>query len=1067
MLMSCTPHRPMTTVTEALNGFENIQDSTRTKVWWFHGETETTREGITADLEAYKKVGIGGVVYYDQTHGVKESKIKALSPEWWELLKFASQECKRLGLTFETHISNGYVAGGPWITPELSMQELVSTDTVITGGNHVSINLPEVRKRYNYSNDVAVVAFPVDSTTLADSRTQTPHLTVTPASINVTGLFSPGSKRCTFPAMPEGSHVTVTADFKNDFTARSISYSMRPRGKAATSSMQVPSNAKTFNGTGYFELPDLGELEVSTDGVTFTPVCKLRPVYQALGGTNRLTLAFPAVTGRYFRLNLHDWTTPKDKFPELELGEVVISPAAMIDSWEDKASLRPSYITEELTPSYSTAEVINSAQIVDLTAMTDSTGHLDWDAPEGKWKIIRFAHTPTGGHTKHGRPEMNALECDKMSKEAADFHWNSYVAQIIDTIRNCGGRIDGIAMDSHEAGPQNWTKGFEHEFSKMNGYDLVKYLPVMAGYVVDSPEFSARTLYDVRRTIADLTTENYFAEFNRLAKNNNVTFTQQDFGAICYAGDPLKVKGVAQKPQGEFWTHHLDGNYDIKEVSSAAHLYDKCVASAEAFTDINYKMTPADMKWLSDYAYCFGINEFVVCASSHQPWLDKYPGCTGGGRHYAFDRCNTYWDYLAPQMESQARTSYMMRQGTPVIDFCVYLGDNAPLRIVSHKLPDIPFGYDFDAMTTDALINQLSVKDGNVSTKGDIIYTMIILPEDEPLTLAALRKIHSLVKDGAVIYGKKPAGSLSQEEQGEAKEYAELANDLWKGDITNFGKGRVYSGMTLGDAIKAEGIVPDIEVPDSAHLLFNHRTLADGDIYFIANRDKEKPFEGNVTLRTAGQAVEAWHPTDGTRNKLSGATTPDGRMTVQLSMAPCESFIIVVSENPIPGDTGTQPRLDKVTTITTPWNVTFDPKAGGPGEVTFHTLTDWSKSATDGIKYYSGTAIYRNSVNLSPAAKSILEVAPFSGALSVTVNGKKAGTIWCAPWSVDITDAVTEGENVIELAVANTILNRMIGDLALPETERFTYSSTPIVKEGDMLRPSGLKGEVKILQSEQ
>ncbi len=65
----CDIGNTMTTREQAWKEFANPQDSTRTKVWWFHGETETTREGITADLEAYKRGGVGGVVYYDQAHG--------------------------------------------------------------------------------------------------------------------------------------------------------------------------------------------------------------------------------------------------------------------------------------------------------------------------------------------------------------------------------------------------------------------------------------------------------------------------------------------------------------------------------------------------------------------------------------------------------------------------------------------------------------------------------------------------------------------------------------------------------------------------------------------------------------------------------------------------------------------------------------------------------------------------------------------------------------------------------------------------------------------------------------
>ena len=120
------------TIDDLYREFHDVTDTTRTKVWWFHGEDRTTREGITADLEAFKAAGLQGVVYYDQQHGPgTEHSLKAMSPEWWAMLKFSALECKRIGLSFDINISNGYCCGGPWITPEQGMQCVKSTE--ITG----------------------------------------------------------------------------------------------------------------------------------------------------------------------------------------------------------------------------------------------------------------------------------------------------------------------------------------------------------------------------------------------------------------------------------------------------------------------------------------------------------------------------------------------------------------------------------------------------------------------------------------------------------------------------------------------------------------------------------------------------------------------------------------------------------------------------------------------------------------------------------------------------------------------------------------------------------------------
>ena len=158
-LLSCTSTGTQLSINEMYQEFQSAPDSTRTKVWWFHGETETTREGITADLEAFKEAGVGGVIYYDQIHGDGKGASAIFSPEWWEALKFSAAEAKRLGLTFEINLSNGFVAGGPWITKEMSMKRLCQSQVVIAGGETYNDILPAPSTDEFW--DVKTLAFPV------------------------------------------------------------------------------------------------------------------------------------------------------------------------------------------------------------------------------------------------------------------------------------------------------------------------------------------------------------------------------------------------------------------------------------------------------------------------------------------------------------------------------------------------------------------------------------------------------------------------------------------------------------------------------------------------------------------------------------------------------------------------------------------------------------------------------------------------------------------------------------------------------------------------------------------
>ena len=988
-------------------GFDHPQDSARTKVWWFFGETETTREGITADLEAFKTAGVGGVVYYDQVHGSGEGADKVFDDHWWQSLIFASQEAKRLGLSFEANIGNGYVAGGKWITPDRSMQRLTMSETLLSGGKHRQLALPDCPRGWHH--DVAVLALPYREELLGTSRL----LNIVPTGRRDSALVF---------------------DFGKPFTARSISYEAKAQGKARTSSMQVPpfaprtemtkgeSTKWNFFGCGYRELPNIGRLEVSDDGTHYRPVCELRPRYQNLGGVKQQTIAFPTTRGRYYRITLTDRTVPLDN--------VVISARACVDGWEAKASLVSDFIDSETTPYYNIEEMVQATDIVDLTDRMSADGTLAMpEDMKGDWLVMRFVAVTTGGHTKHGRKEALGLECDKLSVEGARLHWQSYTKPVIDSIRAHGGALEGICMDSHEAGPQNWTQDMPQHFRRLRGYDLKPFLPTIAGGMIVSVEDNHPSLLkDFRRTISDLMTTNYFGEFNRLCREEGLTLTAQAVGgALCMAGDNIEVKRLVDKPQGEFWGYQTEGNYDIKDCSSAAHVYGKQIASGEAFTDITYKHSLADIKNLADYAFAFGINELVVCASAYQPWVrenEEFKINTANGRQYVLNRLNTLWPMSRPFWDYQARCSWMLRQGKPVSDFCLYLGDDIPVRILGNKLPAFPQGYDFDAFTTDALKNRMTAKNGRIVLPDGVSYSMMILPSDG---------------------------------RGEREEVRELIETFRRQGVP------VYDPQTdnrsLSEAIREAGLVPDVDAPKAKSLYFCHRKTDNEDIYFL-NNHSDKDVSDCFRFRTEASLAELWNPVTGERTPLA-MTAEKNRTIIDLTLHARESYFIILSnqKNSI-GASATTAKTSAPVVIDQPWQVYFDTTMGGPSApVFFPTLTDWTKHDDLRIKYFSGTAIYRNTFKLNKKDKRAtyrLSLSLLNAAAEVIINGQSAGIVWCSPWDIDITKQLKKGKNQIELRVCNTLWNRLVGDANLPEAERITWQTHQLAKPNDRLVPSGV-----------
>ena len=1005
-------------------GFDHPQDSARTKVWWFHGETVGIHEGITADLEAFKKAGVGGVIYYDQVHGDGEGAFKVFSPEWWDEIIFSSQEAKRIGINFEANSSNGYVAGGRWITPDKSMQRLASQDMMLEVDGKtpdVKFQLPARKTPGNWQKTVTVLAVPYNEQLMGDSRQ----------------VFSEDS--VVKLSDPKQTHY-ITIDFGKAFTARSITYVTGARGKARTSSMQVPKShfemhptngiyqEGSFFGCGYRNLPDIGELQVSDDGVNYRKVCSLRPKYQNLGGSKEQTLAFPTTKGRYFRIMLTGWASGMKSDDQLAFGNVVISSRACVDVWQEKASFVSELMETDRTPQYTKDEIIDFSQAIDLTSSCDDKGVVMWkNCPKGKWLVLRLFAASTGGHTKHGRKEALGFECDKLSVDGARLQWQSYVKPIIDTLRAHNGLLTGICMDSHEAGPQNWTASMPQEFRTLRGYDMQKYLPVMAGYMVGSAEESAQFLFDLRHTINDLITDRYFGEFNRLCRSEGLVLTAQAIGgALCMAGDAVGVKRLVDKPQAEFWGYQTEGNYDIKDCSSAAHLYGKQIASGEAYTDVTYKHTLADIKNLADYAYAYGINEFVVCAVAYQPWVrvrSPLKISTANGRQYVLNRLNTLWPVSKPFWDYQARCSWMLRQGKPVSDFCLYLGDDIPARILSHKLPAFPLGYDFDAFTTDALKNRMMVKDGRIVLPDGVSYRMMILPPDGQLTEESKKTIDHFRQQGVPVYDPQT------------------------------------DNRSLAEAIKNAGLVPDVDAPKAKSLYFCHRKTNNEDIYFL-NNHSDKDINDCFRFRTEASSAELWNPVTGERTPLT-MTVEKGQVAIDLTLYARESYFIILSSQKNSTDASATVKTSAPIVIDQPWLIYFDTAMGGPSEaVTFPTLTDWTKHRDPRIKYFSGTAVCKNTFVLKKKDKQAtyrLALPLLNAAAEVIINGLSAGIVWCSPWDIDITRLLKKGKNQIELRVANTLWNRLVGDAKLPEAERITWQTHPLAKPDDNLVPSGIQ----------
>jgi hypothetical protein len=1137
---------------------------------WINGNI--TREGITADLEAMEKVGIGGLQFLEIGMGVPRGPVDYMSPEWKSLFKHMATEASRLGLKINIHNGAGWNgSGGPWITPALSMQKVVFSEIRLEGPKEFRGTLPQPETKEGYYRDIAVLAFP------------------TPSDVRIDNIQG-----------------------KASFTAKRVA-------------------------------------------------------------------ALP---------------------------------------WPDEKKVSP-------------RDVIDPSAVIDLTPLLKSDGSLHWTVPEGRWTLLRVGHTSTGKHAFPAADSAQGLECDKLSREAVEWHFANLAGQLIDENGTLGkeeSSLWGVHIDSWECGSQNWTPLMKEEFKKRRGYDLTPYLPALSGYVLGGIEISERFLWDFRKTISEMLVENYAGRMRELAAERGLKLSIQAYGHN--PSDNLPYAAEADEPQGEFWV----GLHPVisKEMPSAGHVYGKNIISAEAFTSLEtekWLQHPGSIKARGDEAFCKGYNRFVIHRYAMQPWLDRFPGITYGPYGLHYERTQTWWEHSKPWHDYLARCQYLLRQGRPVADICYVQSENPP-----QSSREAGFnGYEYDYCPPEAVLNRLSVKDGCLVTPEGVSYKILVLADSERMTPELLARVKELVSQGATVVGSRPRKSPSLVDYPECDaKVADLASELW-GDgeesivKRRVGKGMVISGVSPEDVLRGKGIGLDFcaDGDPKSPFRYAHRQTDDGmDIYFFANTSPRAESLSCV-FRVKDKIPELWNPEDGTvkptavfdangeftsvplrlqggesvfvifrpgklpedrivaairndkvvheanfppprtapgfgnfsltawvkpekeieilpestrgvflkaerndliaaehggkwgfghagsglsvgRNGVSvfehadGSFTPtlswtgditdwthlalvyeDGTPRIYINGKPAhtglksrfsihsshgsrpafvgqfsgirhfertlspEEIMTLASESreettPQPGardlqiqklSSGTlhaevwtpghyflrqqdgKKREFSVESIPAPipldddWEVSFPPDQGAPEKVALDRLQSLSRHPESGVRFFSGTAKYRKNFQIPPGLlekgnRLYLDLGKVAVAARVTLNGRDLGVLWKSPYRVEVTPCLTEGENELEVEVANLWPNRMIGDewladdaehsngckiiqnwkpdlkngtlLKWPQwvldgkpspTGRITFTSWKLWKKDDELVDSGLLGPVRIIAS--
>lgn len=861
--------------TDLENGFQQPPASVRPRTLWMWMNGNVTADGITRDLEAMRRAGLGGALIFNIGEYIPKGPVDYGGHAWLQLMSHAAREADRLGLEIAMHNCPGWSSsGGPWITPEMAMQQLVWSETKIAGPQRAVLQLPQPYTKLNHYRDICVLAVPSlpgEERPFADrlSRITTGRGTSVDKALLTDGNLATGVQ--VDPQNP------LVLEFAVPFEARAITLSPNAGGSSVSF-----------------------VTEAGDDGISFRTVARITPPAPRAIEEAPLVESFEAVRARFFRV------IPMR--PRV-VSEVELHPAPRIAGLSYRADFAYRSARQEAPPSEPAKEfVIDPASVRDLTGQMDRQGRLTWEVPAGAWTILRFGHTASGRQNIAAPDTGVGLECDKLSRAGVDFHFKHGLEELMDSLGPLAGKsFNGLEVDSYEVGMQNWTATFPEEFKGRNGYDLRRYLPAMTGRFIGSADISERFLWDIRRTHAQMVADYYYGRLRELCHQHGLKLYVEPYGAGPGPYDELQIAGRADVPMGEFWAHFpWDDTPSVRLAASGAHIYGQHIVAGESFTateeQSRYLDYPYALKTTGDFAFSLGLNQMFFHRWAHQPHPTAVPGMTMGPWGFHFDRNVTWFEQSSAWLDYLARCQFLLRQGQFVADVLYLTGEGSP-QMSKRAVPEMPPGYNFDTTSAEVLTSRVRVQDGRLLLPDGMSYRLLALPADlKNMTPELLHRLRDLVAQGAPLVGPRPSFSPSlRGYPGSDAEIRKLTDELWgKADaacspVHALGRGMVFPTQPLLDVLSNLGLKPDFEYSgrqSDASLVWLHRRVGDADIYFVANRQRRSE-DVVCTFRVAGKRPEFWQPENGQIRSAVVYRIEDGRTRVPMHFDPAESVFVV------------------------------------------------------------------------------------------------------------------------------------------------------------------------------
>jgi hypothetical protein len=1073
--------------------FRQPEGTARPGVIWRWIGGCVTPEGIVRDMREMEKKGIGDIEHFDVA-GPCWCDTSVQDQHWYNMFRLALEEAHKNNITFTKVPFAGWGIGTQYFNKDFGAKKIAFTETRITGKGKITVHLQQPTGPEGYYKEIAILAFkerkrmPVKPVNILSSHNERAgYFQEVYSPVNMVDL-DPNTYCVSDKLNGPFSNMNLVFIYDVSYTFNCLYLSPVPFENGVIKKWKVRIQAIDNEG----KLKPVQTFEISTDRpqkITFTPVTALK-----------MNISISSSYNTNISIGEAWFMRDSDEVPVRNGIKWWALKSGTFGSW-DWPSRNDGTITA-LYDHYTDDGYYDclSRDVAELTEKMDSRGNLTWDVPEGCWTILRFGEVLVGGPSRqayHLRPQ--GYEGNPYDTKTIDMVFRNSVNKMVDIAGDLtGNTFKSLLIDSWEIGAleggfqPTWTDNFRSIFKDRYGYDLVKYLPAFANRIVDSRDITTRFFEDFRMSLAELN-QKFYERFTDAAHEKGLkTSAQCGYGTMPHQHiDGLANFGRVDIPESEFWYDNVMQGKSaycdpVRTASSAAHIYGKPVVSAESFTNFQgWQHYPEMYKLRADRAFCDGLNRIEFSVFSHQFDTNARPGVT------TFESINdnlTWWEMSDNFIKYLARCSYLLQQGIHVADLAYFYGEGT-LKFVPGKeylKPEIPAGFDYDGMNAEILMKYAQVENHVLVLPSGMRYRYLVLPyfKNWTISIEMLEKIKELVEAGLTIIGNRPAASYGLVNfPANQKEFVSLCDYLWGKNAKPSGeiqikKGKVIYGIDLNKVLFKEKQLPDLNITEANHpavMLWTHKNTGDGDIYFLSNQSDNSINDITAEFRIKGYIPELWNPVDGSIIEAPFWKSIGPTTIVKLYFEPRRSWFVVFRKPASTSGSNKEhvPRYFKIIDLSKDWQVQFDQKLGGPKNLqSFPSLESWTNLANDSIRYYSGTAVYTKRFVLSNeqwdmlAGKDIfIDLGIVKVIARATINGKLLESAWCAPFHTKVTGFLHEGENQLEIELANTWFNRIIYDAITPAPNRITSSNeNPDINSNP--QESGLLGPVVLMGQE-